>query len=46
VKAFVDPKTRTITWPNGADLEHDVLYDTSLKPAGTGARVTMVVPAG
>jgi hypothetical protein len=44
-KAFVDPETRTIAWPNGADLDPDVLYDTSLT-AGTGARVTVLLPAG
>jgi hypothetical protein len=44
-KAFVDPETRTIAWPNGADLDPDVLYDTSLKAVGTGARVTVLVPA-
>jgi hypothetical protein len=45
-KAFVDPETRTLAWPNGADLDPDVLYDPTLKPAsGRGARVTVLMPA-
>lgn len=26
LQAFVDPETRTLAWPNGADLCPDVLY--------------------
>src|SRR5207244_12916194 len=28
----VDSETRTITWPGGADLDPDVIYDPSLRP--------------
>jgi hypothetical protein len=36
----VDPETRTVTWPNGADLDPDAIYDPSLIPADT-VRVTV-----
>lgn len=44
-RVFVDPETRTVAWPSGADLDPDVLYDPSLRPVGAGARVTVLVPA-
>jgi len=44
-KAFVDPETRTLAWPTGADLDPDVLYDITLKPAsGRGPRVSVLAP--
>lgn len=36
----VDPESRTVTWPNGADLDPDVIYDPSLRPEGSEARIT------
>ena len=33
-------------WPNGADLDPDMLYDPSLEPAsGRGPKVTVLRPA-
>ena len=32
LRVFVDPESETIAWPNGADLDPDVLYK-GLKPA-------------
>ena len=29
-RAYVDPETRTVAWPNGVDLDPCVLYDPSL----------------
>lgn len=44
-KVYVDPETHTVAWPNGADLDPDVLYDPSLEPAsGRGPRVTVLSP--
>jgi hypothetical protein len=44
---YVDAETHTIAWPNGADLDPDVLYDPVLKPAsGRGPRVTVLSPVG
>jgi hypothetical protein len=43
---YVDPETRTIAWPTGADIDPDVLYDPSLEPAsGRGPRITALSPA-
>lgn len=43
-KAFVDPETHTLAWPNGADLDPDILYDVTLKPAGRSPRVSVLAP--
>ncbi len=29
-RVTVDPESRTVTWPNGADLDPDVIYTPSL----------------
>lgn len=36
----VDPETRTIAWPGGADLDPEVIYDPSLKPDTAAVRIT------
>ena len=33
-QAYVDLETKAVPWPNGADLDPDVLYDTTLVPEG------------
>jgi hypothetical protein len=44
-KAMIGPETRTPAWPNGADLDPDLLHDLTLKPAtGRGARVSVLAP--
>ena len=35
VRAFVDPETRTVAWPNGVDLDPCVLYEPSLRESDT-----------
>ena len=37
-QAFVDPKTRTVAWPNGIDLDPCVLYDPSLRVSETALK--------
>ena len=39
LKVFVDPELGTICWPNGADLDPDVLYAKV-----TGEAITMSQP--
>ncbi|CAG0950337.1 hypothetical protein ANRL3_00191 [Anaerolineae bacterium] len=39
-RAFVDPDSRTVTWPNGADLAPDFLYQ--LEPEETSAQRALV----
>ena len=39
----VDPETRTISWPGGADLDPDVIYTPSLRVGPGGARITTPV---
>jgi len=36
-QVFVDPVSKTITWPNGADIDPDVLVGGE-QPAATGPR--------
>jgi hypothetical protein len=44
-KVYVDPETHTMAWPTGADIDPDVLYDATLKPAsGRGPRITALSP--
>lgn len=39
-RVTVDDETRTITWPNGADLDPDVIYTPSLA-ADDAVRITV-----
>ena len=36
-EAFVDPETRTVTWPNGADLAPEFLYEVGEEVVLAGA---------
>lgn len=38
-KVAVDPQTRTICWPNGVDLDPDVLHGDFEPATGSSARV-------
>ena len=37
-EAFVDEETRTVAWPNGADLAPEFLYEMGREVEATGAR--------
>lgn len=37
-EAFVDEETRTVAWPNGADLAPEFLYDVGREVNAAGAR--------
>ena len=37
-EAFVDAETRTVTWPNGADLAPEFLYSIGREVAAAGAK--------
>ena len=41
-RVIVDDETRTVTWPNGADLDPDVIYTPSLAEDDS---VRITVPA-
>ena len=36
-EAFVDPETRTVSWPNGADLAPEFLRDVGEEAVAAGA---------
>ena len=36
-EAFVDPETRTVAWPNGADLAPEFLYEVGEEVTFAGA---------
>jgi len=40
-QVFVDEETRTVTWPNGADLDPDVLYKAAPPASPHAARVSV-----
>ena len=37
-EAFVDEETRTVAWPNGADLAPEFLYEVGREVEAAGAR--------
>jgi len=37
-EAFVDEETRTVAWPNGADLAPEFLYEIGAEALPSGAR--------
>ena len=36
-RASVDPELQTVTWPNGADLSPEYLYEAAQQPVATDA---------
>jgi hypothetical protein len=40
-QVFVDEETRTVAWPNGADLDPDVLYQAAPPATSHAARVSI-----
>lgn len=44
-QVFVDEETRTVAWPNGADLDPDVLYEASPPASPRAARISVAQSA-
>lgn len=44
-RVHVDEQTRTVAWPNGADLDPDVIYGVASAAREPAARVTTPQPA-
>jgi hypothetical protein len=40
LRVAVDPQTRTVVWPSGADLDPDVIYGVAEVAGHPSARVT------
>lgn len=40
-QVYVDEETRTVAWPNGADLDPDVLYEAAPPASPYAARVSV-----
>lgn len=40
-RVYVDQETRTVAWPNGADLDPDVIYEARPAASERAARITI-----
>jgi len=40
-QVYVDEETRTVAWPNGADLDPDVIYEAAPPASPHAARVSV-----